>query len=398
MLFLSSVSRSSRWSSYALAACSCALSLLLFEIGLRIANYRSSGERVGLRVSDKGDLARRENALILDLYSSNPRGGFDVDLRRPEVRAAYAAQGLPGLEQVARSQPYAVEFRYNARGFRDRPFEAKRKGALRVAVVGDSFTEGQGVRERDCYPRALERSLRRRCDKRCEALNFGRRGRDFPALYRLFEEALRWEPDLVIFGMVLNDVDKPPEFVRRWPMINDYIMVRHVGARRDPWTPRAWEFVRDRVAARRISRETVDWYRGMYSDRNQEGWQRTKELLAGMQREARRRRCGFGVVVWPLLVDLEREYPFEAIHMKLRRFFRRSGVPCLDLLETFRGRQTSSLWVHAADLHPNEEAHRLAAEASLPFVCGLLSDPEPVAPWPHEAETRKPEDAKARSS
>jgi hypothetical protein len=35
----------------------------------------------------------------------------------------------------------------------------------------------------------------------------------------------------------------------------------------------------------------------------------------------------------------------------------------VDLRETLRGRPAESLWVHPVDHHPNEIAHRLAAEA-----------------------------------
>ena len=50
---------------------------------------------------------------------------------------------------MARRAPYAVEFRYNSLRFRDAEFGPKRPGVRRVMVLGDSFTEGQGVKEPD---------------------------------------------------------------------------------------------------------------------------------------------------------------------------------------------------------------------------------------------------------
>jgi hypothetical protein len=43
-------------------------------------------------------------------------------------------------------------------------------------------------------------------------------------------------------------------------------------------------------------------------------------------------------------------------------------MPFLDLLDTFRGHDEKSLWVHPTDHHPNEAAHALAAEAIERFV------------------------------
>ena len=51
----------------------------------------------------------------------------------------------------------------------------------------------------------LERRLNAAAPGRFEVLNCGRRGDDFPALYDAFREVLRHDPDIVVYGMVLND-------------------------------------------------------------------------------------------------------------------------------------------------------------------------------------------------
>ena len=45
----------------------------------------------------------------------------------------------------------------------------------------------------------------------------------------------------------------------------------------------------------------------------------------------------------------------------------------MDLLEALRGRPESSLWVSPIDRHPNELAHRLAAEALAPVIGELAA-------------------------
>ena len=54
------------------------------------------------------------------------------------------------------------------------------------------------------------------------------------------------------------------------------------------------------------------------------------------------------------------------------RFCLVARIPHRELLETFRGRRSAELWVHPVDHHPNEVAHRLAAEALVPEVLKLV--------------------------
>ena len=68
-----------------------------------------------------------------------------------------AVRGRPNEERVLRRSEFAVPVRTNALGFREPQLpSAKRDGTVRVLCLGDSFTQGYGVREREAYPRRLE--------------------------------------------------------------------------------------------------------------------------------------------------------------------------------------------------------------------------------------------------
>ena len=125
------------------------------------------------------------------------------------------------VQECAARSPHAVELRYNSLQFRDREPGPRRPGVRRVVVLGDSFTEGQGVKEPDVYPRVLERALNGAGAGRWEVLNFGHRGADFPALYDTFERLLELEPDVVVYGMMLNDCEQSPAFRARHPGLSD---------------------------------------------------------------------------------------------------------------------------------------------------------------------------------
>ena len=124
------------------------------------------------------------------------------------------------------------------------------------------------------------------------------------------------------------------------------------------------------VQAWRVGRETTQWYLDLYGPPNQEGWARTQDDMRDMDRRLRERGGRLLVASWPLLVDLD-AYPFAAADEAIARFCEGAGIPRLDLRVGLQGHTAESLWVHPIDHHPNEIAHRLAAEALAPRVRGL---------------------------
>ena len=153
----------------ALVAGALAVAFLLVEGTLRLEGYEPPRFRNTARVVDSKWRA------LLDCYPTNPRGYFDLDLRDEKTRERYRWMAPVRLDAVARRAPWAVEFRYNALRFRDVELGPKPPGVRRVMVLGDSFTEGQGVKEADTYPRRLEALLNAAGAGRWEVRNCGRR-------------------------------------------------------------------------------------------------------------------------------------------------------------------------------------------------------------------------------
>ncbi len=359
----------------ALAAASTLLTLVLAEGALRLAGYAPASFVHTNRIANRG------RTVLLDCYPGNPRGYFDVDLRDPATFERYRALGLARLDEAAAHTPFAVERRYSAQQFRSAEIGPHRPGVVRVVVIGDSFTEGMGVKEEDAYPRVLHRLLNTGAEAgRWEVFNCGRRGYDFPALYDLFGTVLGFEPDVVIYGMVLNDPLRTPAFEARQAYRNDWIldrgrMSRDDDRRRRPWDLRLSAFVRDRIDSYRVGRDTTRWYRDMYGAPNQEGWERTQILLREMNERAQARGGRFLIASWPLLVGLEGRYPFADVSEAVARFCLSAGIPRHDLLGALYGHSDDSLWVHPVDHHPNEIAHRLAAESLVAPIRRLWTEP-----------------------
>lgn len=354
------------------------LVLLVMELVLRGAGHTPGSEASVRRIVDP------RWQLLLDCFPSNPRGYFDIDLRAPENDRRYRGLAPYRFDAIVRDHRWAVEVRYNALGFRDVPPAPRPRGVRRVVVFGDSFVEGQGVKQADTLASVLGRLLERRAPGRFEVRNCGRRGLDFPDLFGSFQDALAYQPDLVIYALTLNDAVQPPEFRERQSYVNDWILDRTrapdtARASHAHWRPLVFDFVGDRVGALLIGRETTRWYLDMWGDANASGWLKTQEYLREMQRRLNQRGARLLVAPWPLFVGLEQGYPFAPVHDRIRRFCLVAGIPHHDLLPSFLGRASAQLWVHPVDHHPNEVAHRLAAEALVPDVLKLAG---PIQPGP----------------
>jgi lysophospholipase L1-like esterase len=318
----------------------------------------------------------KPGTIALLAYPTDPRHYFPLDLRDAATRRRYEELGVRHLAEVVPASPHALEFRFNSLGLRGAEPPPHRPGAVRVAVVGDSFTLGWGVREEDAGPVVLDGLLRA---QGYEVLNCGRAGADFPLLTSVFEKALRVEPDVVVYAMVLNDPDRSDQMVERLRAgalkgaNNLFVPGRAPGPLPPLLRSRLVALVADRLQARRTTDEMVRWHRDLFGEANHRGWSRTKDAIRAMSDAMRARGGRFAVVLWPLLADLDGEYPFADVHATVADFCGRAGIPFHDLLPAFRGRRAADLWAHPIDRHPNEEAQRVFARDMAAALPGLLN-------------------------
>jgi len=69
------------------------------------------------------------------------------------------------------------------------------------------------------------------------------------------------------------------------------------------------------------------------------------------------------MVIFPFVHNLGAEYPFRPAHAKLVAYCRERGIPVLDLEPVLSRHAESGLIVSPYDAHPNERAHKIAADA-----------------------------------
>ena len=262
----------------------------------------------------------------------------------------------------------------NSWGFRGPEFSPKTPGTVRLLFVGDSFTFGEGVRFEDTFAEATARLLPARLGRenlQVESCNVGVGGYNTTdELFLLKAIAPDLRPDAVVLCYVLNDAEPPLFQVDpvRGPVR------QHRGAEvpeglDEPRPPQTLLY-RSRVAqvawryaeGRKQTRQTEAYYRSLYAP-DSAGWQASRSALREAGEFCRRGKIPLVVMVFPILHKLDADYPFRSIHDLVDQEAERDGAVVLDLLPSFLGHNAADLRVHPTDQHPNEKAHRIAAEA-----------------------------------
>jgi lysophospholipase L1-like esterase len=159
-------------------------------------------------------LAGVVGASLLFLAPVIRRAVFPVYVRAPAYKVTgqiflydrlLGWRNIPGRESTTFGQPLTI----NSRGLRgpEYPF-AKPAGTRRILVLGDSYTWGYGVADKELFTMLLEEKLV--ADGRAfEVLNCGVSGWGTDQEYLFFrEEGIRYSPDVVVLTFFFNDLSE----------------------------------------------------------------------------------------------------------------------------------------------------------------------------------------------
>ena len=125
----------------------------------------------------------------------------------PKVAARLVGSGRGGERLRAAHTGRRDRQPINALGYRDlERAQPKPAGVRRVVCLGDSFTWGVGVLFDDAWPQRVERTLSRTRGERWEAVNLAEPGMNaVQQASRLDSEGFGYGPDVVVMAWVMND-------------------------------------------------------------------------------------------------------------------------------------------------------------------------------------------------
>ena len=249
----------------------------------------------------------------------------------------------------------------NNDGIRDRDFSLEKPSdTFRIAVLGDSFTFGNGIKNiNKIYPKILEKKLNAGGNQKYEVLNFALPGKDTEDEIEILKnKALKYDPDIVILGYVLNDF----KLVDKETLKSSHLTII-------PWLG-FWlrnffyTYVYFEIKTNRLlenfklkDTETEIVKNNLNSQKNQEA---NRKLFNELGLLAKDKDIEVIVVIFPLISDFN-NYQFLDFSDFIKNTSLENNFKVIDILEVYKDYSPSELIINKYDAHPNEFGHELAA-------------------------------------
>lgn len=279
------------------------------------------------------------------------------------------SDGLGFLKVNQRWQQRHVVF--NSDFFRDRNFTAKKEGTTRICAIGDSVTQGGGIKNTDDrFTNLLEGKLRE-ANYNAEVYNLGKSGYDTDGEKAIYESTKFLNCDIVVWAYFLNDV-QPQGASTGSPIIQSESRTSKLVAALSN-TSYFFDYLYWRLSARyeKTFGELRNADLGAYQ--NPQGFENHKKTIISWLGQMKADNKKVVVIIFPF-VHLLPSYPAVEIHQKLGEIFRTNGTDgVIDLLDYLEGKDAKDLVAGKFDNHPNEYVHKLAAAKLFEKVAPLLT-------------------------
>lgn len=258
----------------------------------------------------------------------------------------------------------------NSLGFREREFVLSANDhTYRIAVIGDSFTYGQGISINDRFTNILERRLSESFSQKYEVLNFGVGGAEtVDHVNTLKDTVLATRPNYVLLQWFINDPEGHDTTAR----------------------PRPWRLLPSDFLSGWLHRKSALYYvlnqqwisfqhkLGLIESNEDYLYKRFRDPDGADSIAARRALEEFltitashgivaGIVIFPGLSSrswFNNDHRLSFLLDRVLEVCTRLAVTCVDLRPTFRlVEPVSRLWVNRFDSHPGRLANELASNA-----------------------------------
>lgn len=297
--------------------------------------------------------------------------GIIIPLLALEVVIRLAALFAPEPPRVRKERPARYFIKEHAADIRGNRSLNCLTGQQCIVVIGDSFTFGASLQSEDAFPRRLERFLNLNAAAQpIQVINLGVSGANAIQEARLLHRFLHNnQPDLVLLQITLNDA-KVKTLGQELPEVQRHFKPYSPPALIAPLTRRfvSLRYLLHRIHNSRSRKAYIDYHQSSFRD-DLTGKQ-FRKALTNMANLTEERSVPFAMVLFPLFdFPLDQSYPFKPEHQLIQEIASSLKTPFLDLFERFKGMDHVRLQlIPGKDSHPNEIAHRIAAEEILLFL------------------------------
>ncbi len=322
---------------------------------------------------------------------------------------------VPGTSGFIRSSCSGAYVHINSLGWRDRERSQQRQpGRIRIAVLGDSFTEGYSVGDEETFTRRLETMF----GNDVEVLNFGLIGIGTVQEEILFDHVVRhYSPDIVVLAFYSNDVmNNDPELSREILQSPELTFRDNSGAlvsgtatithphlkawlRRESATYRFGLWLGTKFAAKQglMSGEITKVYAKPSDVAWLRAWQETETTLLRLQKIVSDTDAELILMTVPdyltivpdpvgvarnafappIVESLDPQYSYE----RVLRFAAANSIPSLDLIPVFQKYVEETnlappYFYFSCDAHWNKLGHELAAATLKSFLDPFVREAE----------------------
>ncbi len=240
--------------------------------------------------------------------------------------------------------------------------EQKPDGVFRIAVVGDSFSFAPYMQANDTFAKKLEYLLNLNDQtQKVEVINYG--VPRFSTSHEILsvKQAITAGADLILLQITLNDPEIKPYTPNALIADDRFGQIAPKG-----WVYQHWKtlsFIVKRLGNLSSAQKYRDYFFDLWNSKDTFG--QFKDSLRSIVRISRKNKVPIVSVVFPLFgFPNDDSYPFHPIHQIIANELSSKKVPALDLFSEYKNIPLDRLVVlPARDRHPNEIAHRIAAEA-----------------------------------
>lgn len=271
----------------------------------------------------------------------------------------------------------------NTLGYRDVQHQLEKKeDVTRILILGDSFTYGVGVEEfENIYGRQLQKKLdsleknpemKNKMKNKYEVIILASPGYStIDELKVLHDLGMKFKPDVVILGYVINDAEGPNSR-KGFEKLFFHHFIRPYGLGR--WLYQHSYFyyllesrLKNIIRSLNLEKQNhADYVRHLYDPENpfREVHSRALSLLIQLAQ-----KDGSEVIIlnFPQLLPGE-DYPYDFATEYVREITSDNGAFFLDLLPVYEKYNTEEIRVSLFDGHINEKGHRITAEALFEFM------------------------------
>jgi len=254
---------------------------------------------------------------------------------------------------------------------RERPWKPRRAWLdgpfLRVAVIGDSFTVGQGVNWDNTYPYRLLELLNLNAAPPAVFLRvFAKNGYNTIGELRFLDNALRWKADLIVLGIFINDSERPSK--------------HSASDNNEGWLPRPPRgLMRTLTRASRFAEIGYERFEDLRVqmtsggdnpafEPESQGWKDFETALGIFAGKTDTAGIPLVAAILPTMHGLGPSYS-RVPHERMGAALEKQGILYLDLLDAFLDKSSIRMQVYpGVDAHPSEIAHRIMAREIFDFL------------------------------